>query len=98
MVYSYHAYVVLFQSTGGFLLVVTNIGKIVYVTESIKNPFNYQQVKDIIRLFFLDKNSISFQTEVLGQNLFDLLHNDDLHLVKEQLNSSGIKRFFFSFQ
>ena len=61
-------------------------GKLLFVSESVSQILNYprvsQSVFEILRL-----HSLFNQSELIGQNWFDILHPKDIAKVKEQLTS-----------
>ncbi|XP_046492220.1 basic helix-loop-helix ARNT-like protein 1 isoform X2 [Neodiprion pinetum] len=76
------------QAAEGFVFVVgCDRGRILYVSESVSQTLNYSQTT-IATL--LDTKRWFPQSDLMGQNWFDILHPKDVAKVKEQLSSSNL--------
>ncbi|XP_069955507.1 neuronal PAS domain-containing protein 2-like isoform X3 [Cherax quadricarinatus] len=66
------------EAVGGFLLVVTSTGKVVYITEAVDQFFGHSQV------------------DLLGHNIFSVIHPDDHEIFQQQLTPrENSRRSFF---
>ncbi|XP_076037059.1 uncharacterized protein LOC143022628 isoform X2 [Oratosquilla oratoria] len=66
------------EAIGGFLLVVTSSGKVVFVSSTIERFFGH------------------CQAEIMGSNVYNIIHPDDHSILQQQLNAKGsARRSFF---